>query len=179
MLDCKLKTSFFLKLMTKIFVSRSEYGAFWKYIQTGLLYLFIQFCKMMILATFFPSLDDSNFNIIIEFLKTTIDIGDLIGLYIAMTKISGRSEIKYLITGAGWASAELIMTKFLPFWVGARGVEFDWKYIQMSLDSNITLVQHITTALLIYLYNRNDTAKISNVLIFLITLCCYKPLLAE
>ena len=73
-------------------------------------------------------------------MKTSIDIGDLVGLYLALTKISGKCEIKYLIAGAGWATAELIMTKFLPLWVGARGVEFDWKYIQMSLDSNISLV---------------------------------------
>jgi hypothetical protein len=31
--------------------------------------------------------------------------------------------------------------RFLPLWVGARGVEFDWKYIQMSFDSNIALVK--------------------------------------
>jgi len=30
--------------------------------------------------------------------------------------------------------------RFLPLWVGARGVEFDWKYVQMSFDSNISLV---------------------------------------
>jgi hypothetical protein len=32
------------------------------------------------------------------------------------------------------------MTKLLPLWVGARGVEFDWKYMQMSFDANIALV---------------------------------------
>ena len=32
------------------------------------------------------------------------------------------------------------MTRFIPLWVGARGTEFDWKYIQMSLESNINLV---------------------------------------
>jgi hypothetical protein len=46
-----------------------------------------------------------------EFFKTTIDAADLIGLYIAITKISGKCEIKYLIAGSGWAIAELIMTK--------------------------------------------------------------------
>jgi len=30
-------------------------------------------------------------------------------------------------------------------WVGARGIEFDWKYIQMSLDSNIALVEKKTS----------------------------------
>jgi len=66
--------------------------------------------------------------------------------------------LKYLVAAIGWTSAELVVTKFvlffnsseincffywnrfLPLWVGARGTEFDWKYIQMSLDSNIALV---------------------------------------
>lgn len=30
--------------------------------------------------------------------------------------------------------------RFFPLWTGSRGVEFDWKYIQMSVDSNISLV---------------------------------------
>ena len=31
----------------------------------------------------------------------------------------------------------------IPLWVGARGIEFDWKYIQMSFDSNISLVSKV------------------------------------
>lgn len=34
----------------------------------------------------------------------------------------------------------LLSFRVVPLWVGARGVEFDWKYIQMSLDSNVSLV---------------------------------------
>ena len=34
----------------------------------------------------------------------------------------------------------LLFFRVVPLWVGARGVEFDWKYIQMSLDSNVSLV---------------------------------------
>lgn len=41
---------------------------------------------------------------------------------------------------SGWATAELVMTRLVPLWVGARGVEFDWKYIQMSFDANVSLV---------------------------------------
>ena len=92
---------------------------------------------MLILATFFPAFDDSKFDVIIvsikvyswkfytynyqvkikEFLKITVDLGDLIGLYIAMNKIAGKCEIKYLVAGVGWASAELIMTKWTFLYV--------------------------------------------------------------
>lgn len=37
---------------------------------------------------------------------------------------------------------ELAVTRVVPLWVGARGVEFDWKYIQMSFDANISLVSY-------------------------------------
>ena len=30
-----------------------------------------------------------------------------------MTRIAGKCEIKYLVAGVGWASAELIMTKYI------------------------------------------------------------------
>ena len=46
-----------------------------------------------------------------------------------------------LIICAGWGTAELVGTKVLPLWFGARGIEFDWRYIQSSLDSNVNLVR--------------------------------------
>ena len=49
--------------------------------------------------------------------------------------------IVVVIVFLGWATAELVMTHLLPLWVGARGVEFDWKYIQMSFDANVSLVR--------------------------------------
>jgi len=30
--------------------------------------------------------------------------------------------------------------RLVPFWVGARGTEFDWVYIQMGFETNIRLV---------------------------------------
>ncbi len=41
----------------------------------------------------------------------------------------------------GWGTAEMVMTKVLPLWVGARGVEFEWTNLQSALDSNINLVR--------------------------------------
>ena len=52
----------------------------------------------------------------------------------------------------GWATAELVMTKLLPLWVGARGVEFDWKYMQMSFDANIALVIHLVFKQFVNIY---------------------------
>ena len=76
-------------------------------------------------------------------MKSTVDLGDLIGFYFILTSIVGKGEMRFMIAGLGWATAELVMTRFIPLWVGARGTEFDWKYIQMSLESNINLVSMI------------------------------------
>ena len=76
-------------------------------------------------------------------IKTTVDFGDVMGMSVVMGRVSGSGHIKVLITGLGWAAADLLLTRTLPLWVGARGLEFDWKYIQISLDANISLVNII------------------------------------
>ena len=36
-----------------------------------------------------------------EFLKSTVDVADLFGLYLTMTKIPGKGELKVLVAGLG------------------------------------------------------------------------------
>ncbi|ELT93534.1 hypothetical protein CAPTEDRAFT_171355 [Capitella teleta] len=159
----------------------AEYSAFWKCVNAGAAYLFTQLCKLLILATFFPASDipDGQFDVVGEFLKSTVDLADLVGLHLVMAK-SGKGNLKFLISGMGWATSELIMTKFLPLWVGARGLEFDWKYMQMGLDSNVSLIHHLTTAVLVWLYSRTDLRRSAlPVVIMLLALVSYKPLIVE
>lgn len=138
----------------------SEYGAFWKCIHAGMIYMFTQLCKMLILATFFPDSDsDLGSNILGEFMKSTVDIADLIGLYFVLSGIPGKGHSKVLTAGIGWATAEVILSRALLLWVGARGAEFDWKYIQKCFDSNIMLIQHIASATLIWLWSRHDLSQ--------------------
>ena len=78
-----------------------------------------------------------------ELLKCTVDIADLVGLSLVMSRIAGKGRTKVLIAGLGWAGAELFLSRLLVLWVGARGTEFDWKYIQKSFDANISMVSWI------------------------------------
>jgi hypothetical protein len=75
-----------------------------------------------------------------EFLKATVDLADLGGLYLVLLGIPGKGHAKVLTAGVGWAGADILLSRFLLLWVGARGAEFDWIYIQKSFDSNISLV---------------------------------------
>ncbi|NWZ98450.1 TM147 protein, partial [Nesospiza acunhae] len=97
----------------------SEYSAFWRCVQAGATYVLVQLGKMLFLATFFPTWEGPSGGY------------DLVGV-----RIFGG----ILVAALGWASAELLTARCVPLWVGARGVEFDWRHLQMGLDSNISLV---------------------------------------
>ena len=51
--------------------------------------------------------------------------------------MSSEQFVEYLllfqimVAGLGWAFADFLLTRVLFLWVGARGVEFDWKYLQV------------------------------------------------
>lgn len=72
-----------------------------------------------------------------------MELGDLPGLYIALRGVPGKGSAKVLTAALGWACAELLLTRPLLLWVGARGAQFDWIYIQKCLQSNINLVNNI------------------------------------
>merc|ERR1712004_384637 len=122
------------------------YGAFWKVGQASLMYILTQLAKMLFLATFFPmsELEEEEgahkFDFFNDFLRATVDMADLVGIYLVMSRVSGKGSVKVLIAGLGWAFAELVLTRLVTLkvlreiiriprlvflWVGARGVEFD------------------------------------------------------
>ncbi|KAK3859814.1 hypothetical protein Pmani_037248 [Petrolisthes manimaculis] len=158
-----------------------EYGAFWKCAQVAGMYMLTQLCKMLLLATFFPMAEGppEDSSLTTELVKTTVDFGDIMGLSLVMHRIPGSGHIKVLITGLGWAAADLVLTRALPLWVGARGLEFDWKYIQISLDANISLVHHLNVALLVWLWWMGLAAAVKPLVASLLAVCVYRPLLPQ
>lgn len=113
-------------------------------------------------------------------MKSTVDLADLVGLYVVLAGIPGKGHSKVLTAGIGWATAEVILSRALLLWVGARGAEFDWKYIQKCLESNVSLVQHISTATLIWLWSRHDLrSNFKPVVTALLVFSAYKPLLLD
>ncbi|XP_063222430.1 BOS complex subunit TMEM147 [Bacillus rossius redtenbacheri] len=161
----------------------SEYGAFWKCVQAGGIYVFTQLCKMMVLATFFPENETNSkigMDLFGEFMKSTVDLADLVGMYLVLMSIPGKGHAKVLTAGVGWAGAEILLTRCLLLWVGARGAEFDWMYIQKSLESNISLVHHIATVTLVWLWSRHDLNRsLAPVVTCALLLCSYKALLTD
>ncbi|XP_061300181.1 BOS complex subunit TMEM147 [Pezoporus flaviventris] len=126
----------------------SEYSAFWRCVQAGATYVLVQLGKMLFLATFFPTWEgpSGGFDLVGEFLRATVDVLDLGGLQLALGRGGAGGKLRILVAALGWASAELLTSRCVPLWVGARGVEFDWRHLQMGLDSNISLARHVAAA---------------------------------
>jgi len=172
--------------LTYKYTGLSEYGAFWKVAQAGAMYILTQLAKMLFLASFFPMSDmdeeerEHKFDLVQDFLRATVDLADLVGIYLVMQRVSGKGQVKVLVAGLGWAFAELVLTRLVFLWVGARGVEFDWQYIQKALDANISLLHFISLACLVWVWVRRDSshgAGVTGVLAMVLLVACYKPLL--
>ena len=54
----------------------SESSAFWKCVQPGATHLFVQLCKVLFLATFFPTWEGGICDLIGEFMKASVDMAD-------------------------------------------------------------------------------------------------------
>jgi len=149
--------------------------------QAGIAYFVTQLAKLLVLATFFPAHEHEGerFDFTGDALKATVDLMDIIGLYLVISKgLSGKGEARFLAGGLGWATADLVATRLLPFWVGARGIEFDWKYLQMALESNINLINFMAVATLVWLWSRADlNASIYPVISAILVFSAYRQLL--
>ncbi|KAL0831668.1 hypothetical protein ABMA28_002439 [Loxostege sticticalis] len=162
----------------------SEYATFSKCVYAGGLYIFTQLCKMLLLATFFPDSDSAQLNgeydVFMEILKATVDFADLLGLYFAMNSVPGKGHAKILTAAIGWASAEVLVTRSILLWVGARGSEFDWRYVRSCAESNVALLQHASAAALVWLWARSDLPRRHVPLVLaLLVLAPYRALLED
>merc|ERR1739838_625052 len=138
---------------------------------------------MMVLATFFPSLDSTGsngMNVLNEVLKTTVDLGDLVGLYTIINRTIGKPELKVMIATMGWGGAQAVFSNLFSFWFGARSQEFDWKYIQLAVDSNITLAHVMSMAALVWIWTRTDLNQNLYPLVSMsLVLCVFRDLIIQ
>ena len=75
---------------------------------------------------------------------------------------------------------QVALSKFLQLWFGARGIEFDWKYMQLCLDSNLVLLQHIVTATFIWIWAKQHlSSRMTSCISMILLVTCYKPLILE
>lgn len=75
---------------------------------------------------------------------------------------------------------QVVVTRGVLLWVGARGSEFDWLYVRSCAESNVALLQHISTAALVWLWTRSDLPrKHTPLVISMLALSPYRALIEE
>ncbi|CAP34459.1 Protein CBG16516 [Caenorhabditis briggsae] len=139
----------------------NEYSSIWKCATASGGYLLTQLIKMLLLATFFPALDGEGFSILPEFLKSSADIVDVIGLHMLMTNfLAGKGEVRFVVGSLGWGFAHSVSHRLVLLWVGARGSAFTWRWIQTSLDSSADLMVIVSMACLTWMITRSQNKTI-------------------
>jgi hypothetical protein len=73
--------------------------------------------QMLFLATFFPTWEGGAgvYDFVGEFMKATVDLADLLGLHLVMSRNAGKGEYKIMVAAMGWSTAELIMSRYILF----------------------------------------------------------------
>ncbi len=81
-----------------------------------------------------------------ELLRTGLHAMSAIGMaaafrYGSLKSLTGNS-LRILAIGLGWAVTDSLLQYAAPLWIGARGLEFSWQYLEMGVHANIDLVRH-------------------------------------
>jgi len=121
-----------------------------------------QLLKLVIVATLLPSFDYYIFEVFQKIVHLLLGAGDVAAVYLLLNYVKISSDVKTLAVGLGWGAAQSLLTKFAPLWIGARGTEFDWKYIQDSIDANISLLLALSFVRLVWQFSRRRRATQQN-----------------
>ncbi|CAD5208506.1 unnamed protein product [Bursaphelenchus xylophilus] len=141
----------------------SEYSSLFQFLQAGGIYFVTQFCKLLTYATFFPSPDNYTISGYQHFVMNSGDLFDVVGLWLAINIVSGRGEVRFLVSGFSWAFAHSIASHLLPLFIGARKMAFSWAYVQRGIEANADMVFFIGLATFVWLSKRNDKNNIYRV----------------
>lgn len=147
---------------------------------------------MILMATFVPSIESNSFDLSQECMKAFISLGDVIGLYYLFQ--AKRTSYMAALIGLSWATTESLLRRLIPLCIEARSMQFSWRHTLTAVEANISIVTHISFAVLIWAWNRKPGMwrKIATLLVgqkFLfpvVTRCCIplrarprRPLLAS
>ncbi|KRX17852.1 Group XV phospholipase A2, partial [Trichinella nelsoni] len=179
-----IKNALFLEKKRNITLHvQAEYCSKRKCVAAGFGYFLTQLIKMLILATFFPTTDQEGvqFHPFPELMKAMVDVLDVIGLYVVINRNwSGKGDARFLAAGLGWSSADSLATRVVPFWTGARGTTFSWKYIQMCLESNYNLVYYVALATFLWLWTRREIPSFMKIALrSILTFAVFKAFLKD
>jgi len=139
------------------FTSLSEYSSVWK---SGLAlagYIVTQVIKLLFIASIMVPPAPLDFLL------------DCVGLYYILTRQHKATlpEVKILSVALGWSFGESVLTRFVDFYINARSLQFDWKYLLIAGEANVALFQNVCVCSLLWMMtSRTGSKKVPSTLIF-------------
>lgn len=126
-------------------------------------YIATQIIKIFAIATCLPleSEEVEHFSYFNELTKCVLNVVELVGVHTALQKIPSLGKftqhgLRVQAVGLGWSLSESLAKYLVPLWMGARGLEFSWEYIQMGVEANINLLFNMAFIGAAWLWSRND-----------------------
>ncbi|CAH8450550.1 unnamed protein product [Schistosoma margrebowiei] len=130
-----------------------ENDAFWPCCKIACVYALTQILKFFLVTlaphTYLSKGDSMTFDvfgIVLEIIVITMIVRGSIC----------RSEFNVVASSVGWSIASLVATRYVPIWVGTRGLEFDWKYLCLSYEANLDLVDTFVMFYSVWLLSRRS-----------------------
>jgi len=120
------------------------------------------------------------FNATQELMKSVLNIVEVIGIQITLTYTPSLSKYathtRITAIALGWSCAQSVALYLIPIWIGARGMEFSWKYIEMGVSSNINIAEVMALVTVVWLRSRADlTPNLFPIVVSVIGLHCGLP----
>ncbi|KAF5398076.1 Transmembrane protein [Paragonimus heterotremus] len=116
-----------------------ENDAFWRCCKIMIFYGLTQMLKFF-LATLAPHDYDFNSQNNFLFLELPGAVIELLVIFFIIRRLSARNEFGVLVASMGWSLAALFATSYIPIWVGAKGIEFEWRYLCLSFQANLEMI---------------------------------------
>merc|ERR1712048_793950 len=132
---------------------------------------------------------EHKFDFLDDFLRATVDMADLVGIYFVMSRVAGRGSVKVLVAGLGWGFAELAKMLFLAtfFPMSSSGsAPGGWSLTGSTSRRVLTptspFLHFISLASLVWMWTKRNTTHgpgVTGVLSVVLGVACYKGLIVS
>lgn len=139
------------------FTKLNEYRAFSKCLYVGGVYLLTAAFRLMVLGSLLPfafPAEGESLSLVQAIVRVVVNLVEVAALAYVVGQF--QRDLKILVPAIGWVGAKTVVERLLGIVVGARGVEFEWKYFQSAVDANLDLFNYLTLAGLLFLLARKD-----------------------
>lgn len=129
--------------------------------------------QIFVMASVLPSSgDDSHsgalvaardWSLLEEVAKSLISLVEVFGVQATLQLTPNLAKFgagtRVLAIALGMSFAESALRYAIPLFVGARGAEFSWNYLEMALASNVALLLHLAFVAAVWLRTRTDLGR--------------------